>query len=193
MSMAPALTPTSYAVLGLLAVKPWSSYELAQQMDRALGRFWPRAESRLYEEPKKLVAHGLARASSEMVGNARARSTRSRAKVGSPSRNGCRRPAKTRARVRATHQWALGLHFHRPGLSGPTSRAGGSMRKRLNIALAVLVCAFGSLATLVRPAAADSSLPSLTVGDVSVWEGNAGSLVVKVPVDLSVVPSANVT
>jgi DNA-binding PadR family transcriptional regulator len=66
--MATALTPTSYAVLGLLALKPWSTYELAQQMDRALGQFWPRAESRLYEEPKKLVAHGLARASSEMVG-----------------------------------------------------------------------------------------------------------------------------
>jgi DNA-binding PadR family transcriptional regulator len=66
--MAAALTPTSYAILGLLALKPWTTYELAQQMDRALGRFWPRAESRLYEEPKKLVAHGLARASSETVG-----------------------------------------------------------------------------------------------------------------------------
>ena len=66
--MAPALTSTSYAILGLLAVKPWTTYELAQQMDRALGRFWPRAESKLYEEPKKLVAHGLARASSEMAG-----------------------------------------------------------------------------------------------------------------------------
>jgi len=66
--MAPALTTTSYAILGLLALKPWTTYELAQQMDRALGRFWPRAESRLYEEPKKLVVHGLARASSEMVG-----------------------------------------------------------------------------------------------------------------------------
>jgi DNA-binding PadR family transcriptional regulator len=63
-----ALTPTSYAILGLLSLKPWTTYELAQQMDRALGRFWPRAESRLYEEPKKLVAHGLAKASSEMVG-----------------------------------------------------------------------------------------------------------------------------
>ena len=40
-------------------------------MDRALGRFWPRAESKLYEEPKKLVEHGLARASSEMVGKRR--------------------------------------------------------------------------------------------------------------------------
>jgi DNA-binding PadR family transcriptional regulator len=66
--MATALTPTSYAILGLLAVKPWTTYELAQQMDRALGRFWPRAESRLYEEPKKLVAHGLAKATSEMSG-----------------------------------------------------------------------------------------------------------------------------
>src|SRR5436190_14240332 len=68
MSMAPALTPTSYAVLGLLAVKPWTTYELAQQMDRGLGRFWPRAESKLYEEPKKLVAHGLAKATTDMVG-----------------------------------------------------------------------------------------------------------------------------
>jgi DNA-binding PadR family transcriptional regulator len=66
-----ALTSTSYAILGLLAVKPWTTYELARQMDRALGRFWPRAESKLYEEPKKLVAHGLARASSEMVGRRR--------------------------------------------------------------------------------------------------------------------------
>ena len=66
--MATALTPTSYAILGLLALKPWSTYELAQQMGRALGQFWPRAESRLDEEPKQLVAHGLARASSEMVG-----------------------------------------------------------------------------------------------------------------------------
>jgi PadR family transcriptional regulator AphA len=63
-----ALTTTSYAILGLLALRPWTTYELAQQMRRALGQFWPRAESKLYEEPKKLVAHGLARSSSEMVG-----------------------------------------------------------------------------------------------------------------------------
>ncbi|HET9422690.1 MAG TPA: helix-turn-helix transcriptional regulator [Nocardioides sp.] len=62
------LTPTSYAILGLLAIRPWTTYELAQQMERALGRFWPRTRSKLYEEPKKLVAHGLARASTETVG-----------------------------------------------------------------------------------------------------------------------------
>ncbi len=64
----PALTTTSYAVLGLLAVKPWSTYELTHQMDRSLGRIWPRARSKLYEEPKKLVAHGLACISEEQVG-----------------------------------------------------------------------------------------------------------------------------
>jgi PadR family transcriptional regulator AphA len=69
--MPAALTPTSYAILGLLATKSWTTYELAQQMGRGLGMFWPRAESKLYEEPKKLVAHGLAQASSETVGKRR--------------------------------------------------------------------------------------------------------------------------
>jgi DNA-binding PadR family transcriptional regulator len=55
-------------VLGLLSVKPWSSYELTQQMDRSLGRIWPRAVSKLYEEPKKLVSHGLASVSTEQNG-----------------------------------------------------------------------------------------------------------------------------
>ena len=63
-----SLTTTSYAILGLLALKPWSTYELTQQMDRSLGHFWPRAQSKLYEEPKKLVGHGLARSREERVG-----------------------------------------------------------------------------------------------------------------------------
>lgn len=69
MSTSPRLTTTSYAVLCLLGVRPWSTYELTQQMDRSLGRFWPRAVSKLYEEPKKLVEHGLARAKTETLGN----------------------------------------------------------------------------------------------------------------------------
>lgn len=62
------LTTTSYAILGLLAVRPWSTYELATQMDRSVGRYWPRARSKLYEEPKKLVGLGLAAAESQSVG-----------------------------------------------------------------------------------------------------------------------------
>jgi len=62
------LTTTSYAILGLLALRPWTTYELAKQMERSLRNFWPRAESKLYEEPKNLVAHGLARATREHTG-----------------------------------------------------------------------------------------------------------------------------
>jgi DNA-binding PadR family transcriptional regulator len=58
-------------VLGLLAIKPWTTYELIQQVDRSLRRIWPRTQSKLYEEPKKLVALGFARASEERVGRRR--------------------------------------------------------------------------------------------------------------------------
>lgn len=71
MSSAPTLTTTSYAILGLLAVKPWTAHELVKQVDRSLRRIWPRAQSKLYEEPKKLVAHGYARASDDPVGRRR--------------------------------------------------------------------------------------------------------------------------
>ena len=67
----PTLTTTSYAILGLLAVKPWTTHELVRQVDRSLRRIWPRAQSKLYEEPKKLVAHGLARATDDSVGRRR--------------------------------------------------------------------------------------------------------------------------
>jgi DNA-binding PadR family transcriptional regulator len=65
------MTTTSYAILGLLAVKPWTTHELVQQVDRSLRRIWPRAQSKLYEEPKKLVAHGCARATDDPVGRRR--------------------------------------------------------------------------------------------------------------------------
>jgi PadR family transcriptional regulator AphA len=65
---AKGLTTTSYAVLSLLSLRPWTTYELAQQMKRDLHWFWPRAESNLYQEPKKLVAHGLARSEKRLRG-----------------------------------------------------------------------------------------------------------------------------
>lgn len=62
------LTTTSYAILGLLALRPWSAYELSQQMRRNVGDFWPRAERGIYDEPKNLVAHGYATATDERNG-----------------------------------------------------------------------------------------------------------------------------
>jgi DNA-binding PadR family transcriptional regulator len=62
------LTTTSYAILGLLALRDWSTYELAQQMQRSMRLWWPRAESRVYEEPKRLVRLELASTRDEGVG-----------------------------------------------------------------------------------------------------------------------------
>ncbi len=55
-------TTTSYALLGLLGLRDWTTYELARQVQRSLHWFWPRAERKLYDEPKRLVADGLATA-----------------------------------------------------------------------------------------------------------------------------------
>lgn len=63
------LTTTSYALLGLLALRPWTTYELAQQAQRSLRLMWPVAERQLYEQPKTLVRHGLASATGQRVGN----------------------------------------------------------------------------------------------------------------------------
>lgn len=62
------LTTSSYAVLGLLAIRPWSGYELTQQATRSLRFAWPKSERLLYAEPKKLVEHGLATAFEESAG-----------------------------------------------------------------------------------------------------------------------------
>lgn len=66
--VAQRLTTTSYAILGLLSVRSWSAYELTSQMKRGMRLTWPRAETRIYHEPKNLVAHGMARAKTESNG-----------------------------------------------------------------------------------------------------------------------------
>jgi len=65
------LSPTSFAILGLLSIQPFTTYELAQQMDRTLSWFWPRAASMIYEEPKKLVTAGLATSQATFTGKRR--------------------------------------------------------------------------------------------------------------------------
>jgi DNA-binding PadR family transcriptional regulator len=62
------LSTTSHAILALLAIRPWSAYELAQEMRRNVGHYWPRTERAVYQEPKNLVTHGLAYPSVEHDG-----------------------------------------------------------------------------------------------------------------------------
>jgi DNA-binding PadR family transcriptional regulator len=59
---------TPYALLGLLSMRAWTTYELAQQVRTSLHRFWPRAERKLYDDPKRLAAEGLAKATVEYTG-----------------------------------------------------------------------------------------------------------------------------
>lgn len=61
------LTTVSHTILGLLGLTPHSPYELARQV-RRLSVFWSSAESVVYEEPKNLVRHGLARAATQASG-----------------------------------------------------------------------------------------------------------------------------
>lgn len=61
-------TITGYALLGLLAIREWTAYELTQQMRMALRWAWPRSEANLYSEIKRLVPLGLAEAIEEEAG-----------------------------------------------------------------------------------------------------------------------------
>jgi PadR family transcriptional regulator, regulatory protein AphA len=68
------LTTTSFAVLGQIALRSGSAYELTKRMRRNYRFFWPRAESRLYDEARRLVDAGLATAEQSFTGR-RARTT----------------------------------------------------------------------------------------------------------------------
>ena len=66
--MSDRLTTTSYAVLTQVAVRSWSSYELAQQRVRYFRYVWPRAESAIYREAKRLSSMGLIEGKKEYTG-----------------------------------------------------------------------------------------------------------------------------
>lgn len=61
-------SPATYALLGLLAARSWSGYELTQQVNRSLRFAWPTSDGHLYREQKRLVSMGWATVESEQVG-----------------------------------------------------------------------------------------------------------------------------
>lgn len=61
----------SFAILGLLAIRPWSTYELTKLLGRSVQYVMPRTEANRYQEPKRLVEAGLATAAEENVGQRR--------------------------------------------------------------------------------------------------------------------------
>jgi DNA-binding PadR family transcriptional regulator len=63
------MTTSSFAVLALLDLRPWTGYELTHQAQRSLRYAWPKSERLLYSEPKKLVELGYATTYKEESGN----------------------------------------------------------------------------------------------------------------------------
>lgn len=63
-----AASPTTYGLLGMLAVRSWTGYELTQQVRRSLRYVWSASEGHLYREQKRLEELGWAAVEREPAG-----------------------------------------------------------------------------------------------------------------------------
>lgn len=61
-------SPATYGLLGMLATRSWTGYELTRQVSRSLRFVWPTSEGHLYREQKRLVTLGWAEVEKEPVG-----------------------------------------------------------------------------------------------------------------------------
>jgi PadR family transcriptional regulator, regulatory protein AphA len=61
-------SPHTFGLLGMLAVRPWTSYELTRQVRRSLRFMWQTSEGHLYREQGRLVTLGWARVEEERAG-----------------------------------------------------------------------------------------------------------------------------
>lgn len=61
-------SPATFGLLGMLAVRSWTGYELTQQVRRSLRFMWLSSEGHLYREQKRLVDLGWATVEGEPTG-----------------------------------------------------------------------------------------------------------------------------
>lgn len=61
-------SPTTYGLLGMLAVRSWTGYEMTTQLQRSLRFVWSSSAGHLYREQKKLVDLGWATVEQEPAG-----------------------------------------------------------------------------------------------------------------------------
>jgi DNA-binding PadR family transcriptional regulator len=61
-------SPATYGLLGMLAARSWTGYELTRQVARSLRFVWPTSEGHLYREQKRLVDLGWATVEPERTG-----------------------------------------------------------------------------------------------------------------------------
>jgi PadR family transcriptional regulator, regulatory protein AphA len=70
--VADRLSPTSYVVLGTIALRgPSTSYDLKRAVGRSIGYFWHFPHAQLYSEPQRLAELGLLEAETESEGRRR--------------------------------------------------------------------------------------------------------------------------
>ena len=177
-STRPRLTTTSYALLGLLAIQPWTAYELTQQMRRSLHYLWPKSESLLYTEPKKLVEAGLARVTHQRRGD----QTRAQYRITAAGRRALQAwldtepaaplfeieamlrvtfadqgtPEQLTRALRSTAAWAEGELAHaRPQIENYLD-TGGPFPERLHL-IALIVGFYGELFDLIRRFSGDAA------------------------------------
>ena len=67
--MAERQLTSEYVLLGLLASRDWSAYELAEQVGRGVDQVWPRAVRQRYNTLKRLVVEGWVQTRTESTGN----------------------------------------------------------------------------------------------------------------------------
>jgi DNA-binding PadR family transcriptional regulator len=61
-------SPHTFGLLGMLAIRSWTSYELTHQVRRSLRFMWQTSEGHLYREQARLVACGWASVETEPAG-----------------------------------------------------------------------------------------------------------------------------
>lgn len=61
-------SPSAYGLLGLLATRSWTGYELTRQVRRSLRFIWSTSDGHLYREQKRLVELGWATVETEPAG-----------------------------------------------------------------------------------------------------------------------------
>ena len=66
--MPQSTSPATFGLLGLLAARSWTGYELTSQVRRSLRFVWPVSEAHLYREQRKLVELGWATCVDEPAG-----------------------------------------------------------------------------------------------------------------------------
>ena len=101
-------TTISYALLGLLAIRSFTGYELTQQYSRSLRYVWPMSEGHIYREQTRLVGRGWATVEEERVG----RRTRKRYSITPAGRRALRQWLSTEPSPPGLDiEGALRLHF----------------------------------------------------------------------------------